>query len=939
MRHVSGPFRALLLLTLVAFIVGCVPTKAQQRAKNWVFPKFEVDFNVAPAQVTHDFAPSSKAAMGVISDENGQLLFYSDGVDVWNRTHAKMPNGTNIHPSPDAEAIMESIVIPKPGDVNLFYIFSLSGNGLSYSEVDMSLDGGLGDVTQKGVQLLEVEKYLNEELGQLSATFHANGTDVWLVTRHKSTCFLILITEEGVSNEVLEQTIGPIASHYGDYWDGQVKFSPDGRRLAATLYENKGIVVFDFNNSTGVLSNPIVDDFSEFIPDDAFGMWVGSLEFSSDGTKVFAYDSWNLALYRVDLALFGSGPDAVTKIYSGGGLSHFQLAPDGKIYSLNERNNGSYFLGYIENANGGAHEAEFVVEGIPVDLDANEYWGLTPNFIQNYFFKTDFVVEETCWGDLTKFTITSEYGIDSVMWDFGQGSTSDLRNPEIEYDAPGEYAVTLFAYYAGVADTIQREINIRQVTAFELGENFTACKGEKIVAEPGFGSYSWNTGETTRSAELTVTAWYKLLAKNDLGCPYTDSVFVTVKELPVIDMPDSVNFEEQTSVELDAGDFASYSWSTGESTRMITVSEPGWYSVLVSDADGCENVKSVYVGEPDNSSSADEWVWLHPLPSGYHNLDIHFVDEHHGFIANGYEILRTVDGGVSWSAQLDAAVKRIDFNGHFGYAIGNDDVVYKSTHNGGGWNKIDFPFADDLNALTVIHADTVLITSASHLFVTNDGGNTWEARDFDELEVRNSYFTSALTGHVLCVDGTIAKTTDGGNSWTVTFETDEELSSDFPLTFVNELTGFAGARKMGLLKTTDGGETWTEVGVFANVARNVFFLDESFGYVISQSPYLYKTVNGGQSWQVRKLTGTNDMFFLDAERGFAVGEDGMIARSVDGGEAWSYHAATHSRVWRSAFPTAQTGYMFAESGVFKTSDGGKSWAGLPKRVCKLNCVI
>src|SRR5258705_6855271 len=82
-----------------------------------------------------------------ISDKNtGQLLFYSDGIKVWNRNHQQMPNGFGLwgHPS----STQSGVVVAKPGSTTQYYIFTVAaqagvaGNpvqtysGVAYSLVD-----------------------------------------------------------------------------------------------------------------------------------------------------------------------------------------------------------------------------------------------------------------------------------------------------------------------------------------------------------------------------------------------------------------------------------------------------------------------------------------------------------------------------------------------------------------------------------------------------------------------------------------------------------------------------------------------------------------------------------------------------------------------------------------------------------------------------------
>ena len=119
-----------------------------------------------------------------------------------------------------------------------------------------------------------------------------------------------------------------------------------------------------------------------------------------------------------------------------------------------------------------------------------------------------------------------------------------------------------------------------------------------------------------------------------------------------------------------------------------------------------------------------------------------------------------------------------------------------------------------------------------------------------------------------------------------------------------------------------------EIGDLVCFASDVFFLDESRGWVVGAKGTI---VNGGESWisSIVSESDLNNVQFIDADRGWAVGESGRIYRSVDGGETWEraifsgYPADTD--LYRIRFLDENLGFVLGYYGVFRTNDGGGIW--------------
>lgn len=283
-----------------------------------------------------------------ISDKEGNLLFYSNGCYITNAEHEKMLNGDTINPgliqqywcpvggSPTPQGV---ISLPAPDNDTLYYLFNLDREELYYNTdfypiapahllynvIDMTKDGGLGAVTAKNQ--IAIKDTLAR--GTLQAVRHANGEDWWVIVpkSHSNCYFLTLVNAEGVQPAVLHC----MGKEWNDSDGGHSVFSPDATRYARMNFQN-GLHIFDFDNATGELSNPIDIQF----PDDHFPTNAGV---SISSNSRFLYASARAKLYQFDLEANDIEGSKVQVAEWDGFENPYPtifnlsaLAPDGKIY-------------------------------------------------------------------------------------------------------------------------------------------------------------------------------------------------------------------------------------------------------------------------------------------------------------------------------------------------------------------------------------------------------------------------------------------------------------------------------------------------------------------------------------------------------------------------------------------------------------------------------
>ena len=140
-----------MLQRLVVILILCFTCalNAQGEANVWYFGENAgLDFNSGTPVALTNGALVTNEGCASISDSVGNLLFYTDGVTVYNNNHTIMPNGNGLNG--DSSSTHSAIIVPKPGNNDEYYIFTVDrggqSDGLQYSQVNMNLDNGLGDV-------------------------------------------------------------------------------------------------------------------------------------------------------------------------------------------------------------------------------------------------------------------------------------------------------------------------------------------------------------------------------------------------------------------------------------------------------------------------------------------------------------------------------------------------------------------------------------------------------------------------------------------------------------------------------------------------------------------------------------------------------------------------------------------------------------------------
>jgi gliding motility-associated-like protein len=562
-----------------------------------------------------------------VSDKNGNLLFYTDGSSVYDRNHNIMPNGTGL--LGNSSSTQSAIIVKKPGADSLYYIFTTpaaSAGGLYYSQVNVNLNSGNGDIviSSKNTNLLPV-------VGErVTATKHSNGIYTWVITKRTNTedYYAYLIDCQGVQPPVVT-SVGVNAIGVNA---GSTVASPNSKKIASTFfYSSNAIEILDFDNTTGVLSNAITQTQGGYPYGACF----------SPNNNLFYYSNISSGnVTQLDLTAGGGAPAAVlassTVIgnISSGGQGGFrsgalQLGPDSKIYMAE---NGQVNIAAINTPNTVGVGCGFV--GDAVSLGGNTCGLGLPALFLNFIDTTVINYNAACLNSPSLFSLNGDStSLDSVTWNFGDptsgiNNNSNLFSPSHIYSSIGNYTVELIRYFQCGSDTNSIQINVipNTVTAAITGPN-SICAGQAIQLS-GFGgtTYQWigpnsfsDTSQTIDITNYTQTTQYTLIASDSSGC--SDTAFHTsvANPSPVAIINSNTPVPIGDTIILSTDTLSGIAW-TGPNGFTSTQQNPtitnaqlnhsGNYQLIKTNSYGCSDTTQVLVTVyqpeiPDNTIDDD----------------------------------------------------------------------------------------------------------------------------------------------------------------------------------------------------------------------------------------------------------------------------------------------------------------------------------------------
>ncbi|MCH7406201.1 gliding motility-associated C-terminal domain-containing protein [Belliella aquatica] len=523
------------------------------------------------------------AGTTTISDETGQVLFYTDGQTVWDLNGDVMENGENIGGS--NQSSQSVLAVPIPQDETIFYLFTTQraadgSNQVKFSLVDIKAENplGVGNVVTK-------DNFLFSPSTEHSAALAAGDT-TWVLFHElgNNTFRAYPVSEFGIGQPVFS-SVG--SAHNFATGVGSMKFSPDGTKVAVTIRDGacSRVEIFDFDGSSGSLTEYALLDLG-CNSEDVYG-----IEFSNDSNRLFV--TYTGGVGKVEEFIFQSPTsndedidlecasclnnagsraareqcilDSRNELDIEGPIGAIQIGPDGQIYVARP---GQGSLGTISPGQN-CSPSTAVTDGVFLEAGTTSNLGL-PSFIQ----QSGSSIPEPEISGPERLCLDPEVGaeglfegagepdIDSYFWTIvhedGEEVLTEFGGPGEEFqslthffDREGVFTVSLRVDRCGDPEYFRGSLEVLVVAPPELTleDDVTLCSGTPVTLtaidgyDPAEGLYDFewrnaagfqfgdeNSNSITVDEEsiYTVTVSYRVPEGSEFfdTCPATQSVFV-----------------------------------------------------------------------------------------------------------------------------------------------------------------------------------------------------------------------------------------------------------------------------------------------------------------------------------------------------------------------------------------------------------------------------
>lgn len=560
---------------------------------------------VPPYTNIYNFYYNGRGGISYSDPVTGDMKFIISQRLGYGTDYKDFPNDTFIRSCPDQKSYH---IIPFHNDPNKFYVIQFQSAaadllaaetglqvrcpnaiGLAYSIVDLSKNGGLGDITS-------INNFITGRLTeQITLVRHANTKDVWIIVHPYGTAqyHAILVTDNGFQPAVASNIGVAVNGGYKTSL-GDITASHDGKLLAGcrSLTQNSGsesdIELFDFDNATGQLSN------YRTMPSSGH---VTKLQFSPDNSKLYsiAFDDdygmgmitqWDFNQPNV------AASKTVVEALQHASFWDMQLAPDGKIYisSFQESVGNNYYNYLVAIQCPNLQQFACNIEKRAIDISSPAFPDLINDFINvpkvplvpKFSIGNDTAI---CFGSLT---LTAPTGWQSYKWNTGETTQSiTVKKAGLYYVLTGSTGFSCPTGY-GYINVTDKAIKL------DLGKDSGLCANTSyhLHIPASYTNILWENGSHARDSVL-YGGGNTIIAADDVnGCYSNDTINVYYKYDPkaafgkdtVLCNSETLTLQLQPYKVFSQG--AIYTWQDNSTDDHFVVNKPGTYWGKVSYA-GC----------------------------------------------------------------------------------------------------------------------------------------------------------------------------------------------------------------------------------------------------------------------------------------------------------------------------------------------------------------
>jgi gliding motility-associated-like protein len=668
-------------ITLIIIWFAQTLLYSQHQADNWFLGQWAgINFTTGdPVPFLVNQPPLSGFSEGaVISDSIGNILFYTNGQVIWNRNNVVMQNGDNLLPDITAQT-QPVVAFPKPGTSNQYYVFTNSKgdfpDGIYYSIIDMTLDGGLGGVTSnKNIKLLAS----GNAAEKLSVLKMNSGDGYWLITRlfNDDRYATFTIDLNGVNQNPLYSSTGIERGFYGIY--GYMKLSLNKKFLVAGYnyggspglpgpYASFEICSFDI--VTGHVGFLYL--LNKYYPQFGFYLKPYGCEFSPDSKFLYltftSYDSV-VFLNQYDMQYVSDSSafiNSAVQISDNCGWS-LQLSNDGRIYSsipASDVVNFEYSMGIIKKPWEKGINCDYDPDGIYL-LGRKPEWH-SCNILLDYLYRFEWKADDYCQGSPVHFLPHFIPIPDSVKWSFGEfatGSSSTELSPTYTFKYPGIHEVSVDIWYpTGRFEHTSREVEIFPTPHPDLGSDLLICEGtqDTLYANCNADYYTWNGNPGISHYIVDDTGTFIVTATFlETGCSGSDTIHVgfyppvTIDESSLVITPTTCNGASGSITGLYALGSMPFTYRWYDLSEVYYGSDidvfglpAGQFQLTITDGNSCETISNVYTIEDAGNLQVPD-VELTPPHCGRPDGQIVV----HAYSPSGSVLQYSIDDGEMYQA-------------------------------------------------------------------------------------------------------------------------------------------------------------------------------------------------------------------------------------------------------------------------------------------------